>query len=356
MRLLSNITFHLAVLATVASCGGQNPIQPPPPPPPPVEVQLACPTAIVREATSAQGTDVHFDAPTPTAGTPPFDVQCEPGSSSTFPIGETPVRCTATGADTAQASCGFTVRVIASRTIGKTKFMAFGDSISEGVVSLAPLVMLGPPDTYPFKLEQMLRTGYPTQEVVVANHGVSGERTNQGVLRLPGLLDAEKPEVLLLLEGVNAVRSLSAATQERHLQTMITAAKTRNVDVIIATVMPVAPNGKLQPASEYMAAIRALNTRIFQLANRNGLGDVVDLFALFDGNMHLLGADGLHPSIEGQTRIAEAFRDEIVRRYDKSSTASFRVSPTSFSARELAILPRFNVRLKPDTTYRTLRD
>ena len=94
--------------------------------------------------------------------------------------------------------------------------------------------------------------------------------------------------------------------------------------VLIATIMPVAPNGKLQPASDYMTAIRALNTRIFQLANRNGLGNVVDLFALFDANMHLLGSDGLHPSVEGQTRIAEAFRDEIVRRYDNSSTTSLR--------------------------------
>ena len=87
--------------------------------------------------------------------------------------------------------------------------------------------------------------------------------------------------------------------------------------------MPVAPDGRLQPAPEFMSAIRALNSRIFGLANRNGLGPVVDLFALFDSNMHLLGSDGLHPTAEGQTRIAEAFRDEIVRRYNAKSTMSF---------------------------------
>ena len=38
-------------------------------------------------------------------------------------------------------------------------------------------------------------------------------------------------------------------------------------------------------------------------------------------------ADGLHPTVEGQTRIAEAFRDEIVRRYGSDmSTTSFRFS------------------------------
>jgi lysophospholipase L1-like esterase len=212
-----------------------------------------------------------------------------------------------------------------SQTLSRTKFLAFGDSITEGVVSLAPLIMLGPPDTYPFKLEQMLLQRYPTQAIVVTNRGKSGERTSQGVLRLPSELEAVKPQVLLLLEGVNAVQFLSTDTQEGHLDRMIRDAKERNVEVIIATVMPVAPGGKLQPAEQYMEAIRALNTRIFQLADRRGLGNVVDLFALFHANMHLLGGDGLHPSLEGQTRIAEAFRDEIIRRYESRATMASRL-------------------------------
>ena len=91
-----------------------------------------------------------------------------------FAIGETAVRCTATDADMAQASCGFGVTVRVSQTIAKTKFMAFGDSITEGAVSLAPLIMLGPPDTYPFKLEQMLLEQYPSQPIVVSESGHRG--------------------------------------------------------------------------------------------------------------------------------------------------------------------------------------
>ena len=281
---------------------------------------------MVREATTPQGTDVHFDAPTPTGGRPPYDVQCEPGSSSIFALGETSVRCTARDAGTAQASCVFAVTVRTSQTLRKTRFMAFGDSITDGKVSLVPLISLAGPDTYPFQLEQMLRERYVAQAIHVMNRGHSGERTDEGAQRLPGLLDEDKPEVLLLLEGVNAVRALSTATQEQHLQTMISDAKRRQVDILIATVMPVAPVGRLQPASEYNAAIRALNTRILRLADRNGIGPVVDLFALFEANMHLLGTDGLHPTLEGQRRIAEAFRDEIVRRYDAKSTTSLRLS------------------------------
>jgi hypothetical protein len=97
---------------------------------------------MVLEATTPQGAEVHFDAPAPTGGKAPYTVECEPGSGSVFPIGESTVRCTAKDADMAQASCEFPVSVRVSQMIAKTKFSAFGDSITEGAVSLAPMVML----------------------------------------------------------------------------------------------------------------------------------------------------------------------------------------------------------------------
>ena len=279
---------------------------------------------MTREATSPQGTDVHFDAPTPTNGRAPYSVQCDPGSSSVFTIGETTVRCTATDADMVQASCEFPVTVRASQTIAKTKFMAFGDSITEGAVSLAPRIMLGPPDTYPFKLEQMLRERYPSQQIVVVNQGLGGEDTRGGARRLPRVLDADKPEVLLLLEGINNL-NVSTATQANALRTMIIEAQDRDVAVIIATVMPVLPTSRVyQPTTT--EKIRALNERIFALAAEFRLGPPVDLFAIFEANPALIGADGLHPSIEGQTRIAEAFRDDIVRRYGSDAKTSLEFS------------------------------
>ena len=320
MRLLSNITFLCALLAAVSGCGGKGgPIQPDPQP---AEVRLACPAAIVREATSVDGTDVHFDAPVPTSGTAPFDVQCEPGSSSVFPIGETTVRCTARAADKGQASCSFPVTVRTSRMIAKTRFMAFGDSITEGAVSLAPLIMLDGPETYPFKLEQMLRERYFGQNIVVLNRGFAGDDTRDGARRLPQILQTDKPEVMLLLEGINNLGA-STSTQVTAIRTMILEAKTQGVDMIIATVMPVLPRWRLYTSST-MPKIQALNTEIFVLAAQYELGAPVDLFALFQARPELIGIDGLHPTLEGQTEIARAFRDEIVRRYDNSSTTSLR--------------------------------
>jgi lysophospholipase L1-like esterase len=322
MRLLSNITFLAALLATAVSCGGDddpNPIQPPPPV---SQLQLACPSAIVREATSPQGTDVHFDAPAPTGGQAPYTVACDPGSGSVFPIGETTDRCSAKDANMSQASCDFQVSVRVSKTLAKTKFTAFGDSITEGVVSLAPFIMLGPPDTYPFKLEQMLLQRYPVQPVLVVNEGRAGEDTRQLARRLPSVLNAHNPEVLLLQGGINNINALPTSTQVTAFRTMITDAQAHGAEVIIATLLPMLPSSR-QYRSTTPAKIDDLNAQIINLAAQYDLG-LVDLFAFFDANQQLMGSDGLHPSAEGQTRIAELFRDEIVRRYDRSSTTSFR--------------------------------
>ena len=315
------IAFVMVSIVFAAGCGGKGgPIQPPPPP---GQLQLACPAGRLLEASSPAGANLQFDSPVVTGGLAPIAVECAPGSGSVFPVGETNVQCTATAADTARASCGFVVRVRVSQVLEHTKFVAFGDSITEGAISLAPLMLLAPPDTYPFKLEQMLTQRFPAQAFVVSNQGRGGERTTQGVTRLPSVLHAEQPEVLLLLEGINTVNELSTAQQANALESMIDDARRAGVQTIIATVMPMMPAARVYRATTN-AKIVALNQRIFELADKYRIGEPVDLFAIFEAEPYLIGRDGLHPTLEGQTRIAEAFRDEIVRRYEVRSTLSSR--------------------------------
>jgi lysophospholipase L1-like esterase len=284
-------------------------------PPKPPALQLTSPSQLVRDATSPIGADVTFDNPTPTGGRGPYQVTCEPGSGTVFPIGETTVSCTAIDADNAQATCGFTVRVRVGPTIAKTKYLAFGDSITEGAISLAPFIRLALSETYPAKLEQFLRQLHPSQEIIVLNSGKGGEHTGQGAQRLPGVLDAERPQVVMILEGINASWRLTVNQQADAIRSMVVASQQRGVDVILATVMPATPEWEANGHAGALARVKDLNTRIKQIAADFKLGPVVDLYALFEANPQLLGVDGLHPSAEGQTRISEAFAVEIVRRY-----------------------------------------
>jgi acyl-CoA thioesterase I len=320
-RRVSPTLVAISALLAAAACGGKSPIQPPPPP---SELQLSCPAPLVLEATTAQGTEAHWDAPKPAGGREPFKAQCDPGSGSLFKVGESIVRCSATDADVRQASCSFAVRV--SRPLARTRFVAFGDSITEGqVLSLGFAMVVEPFESYPHKLEQILRSRYPAQAVRVFNSGYGGEEPATGVARLPGILDAEHPEVLLIQEGINGLTTARVTSYGNHLRTMVSLARQRNIDVIIATLLPVGPpHTDSRPTKR--EAVTQLNQRIEGIAAEFGIGPPLDLYSPFQANPSLLDRDGLHPTRAGYTRIAELFAEEIVRRYGEQSQTSLRAT------------------------------
>ncbi len=249
----------------------------------------------------------------PSTGRPPYVVECSPASGSLFSVGQTRVDCTAKDADLTQTSCSFNVDVRVSQTLRKTRFLAFGDSITAGQVSPA-LLLVENPDSYPFKLQELLRQAYPAQEVVILNDGKGGERPSEGVVRLPGELATHQPEVLLLLEGIISVRNVPTATNGRHLRAMVTAARQQGVDVIMATVIPVGAGLEAKEPG-INAAVVALNLEIGRIAQEFALGPPVDLYSLFHAEPGLIGRDNLHPTAEGFTRMTVLFRDAIVSRY-----------------------------------------
>jgi lysophospholipase L1-like esterase len=295
-------------LLMVAGCGG-NPVDPSPP-----TLALSCPASITVEATQPGGATATFEQPAARDGRPPYRIDCAPGSGSDFPSGETRVNCTATDSEQTQAACSFNVIVGISQRLAKIRFLSFGDSITGGTVSPA-LTFLDNPDSYPYKLEHLLRGRYPAQEIVVLNRGVGGERLQQGAARLPGVLDADRPEVLLLFEGIISVRQIPTATNAQHLRTMVSAARQRGIDVMMATVMPVGAGLEAKEPGINAAVVR-LNVEIRKLAQEFALGEPVDLYALFQASPQLIGRDNLHPTQEGFTRIAEKFNEAVIARYD----------------------------------------
>lgn len=229
-----------------------------------------------------------------------------------------------------RASCTFGVSIRTSARLARTRFVAFGDSITVGEVPEGLFFTIREPlESYPYKLEQMLRTRYPAQEIVVVNRGWGGEEPDEGVLRLPGVLDADQPEVLLLQEGTNGLTTARVSSYANHLRTIVATARQRNVDVILANLLPVGPpHTNTRPTKA--AAVRELNRRMDLLAVELGIAPVLDLYAAFEADPSLLAIDGLHPTRQGYTRIAELFADEIIRRYGTAGQTSLR--PTNCCA------------------------
>ena len=327
-RLHACVVLALLCALPQAACGG-SPTAPNP------TLGLSCPPRVEAATPSFEGTIVTFDAAAQ-GGRPPASVVCAPASGSTFPIGETMVSCTATDAASQTAGCTFPVVVARTPTLARTRLLAFGDSITEGVVSPAPelLLRVATPEAYPGQLEQMLDARYSSQSISVLNRGRAGETLAQGRQRLPGVLDEDRPEVLLLLEGVNNIRNVPTDDLADDLDNMVRSARRRNIEVILAKLLPISDERESGSRQGTQQAIRDLNEEIERIARRHNLGAPVDLYSVFLSMPSLLGRDGLHPTAEGYVRMAEIFFESVKGRYEVNSAPpsgdpGFVVSPGS---------------------------
>lgn len=72
---------------------------------------ITCPSSLSVTASSAAGATVTYAAPTASGGCGTPSITCAPPSGSTFPIGTTPVTCTAFDACSTTATCNFAISV-----------------------------------------------------------------------------------------------------------------------------------------------------------------------------------------------------------------------------------------------------
>jgi len=279
---------------------------------------LTCPTDISTQSPDGLPVNVSFQMPAAQGGSPPVPVTCSVPATNAFPIGTTPVTCTATDALSRSASCSFTVEVRPPPELRFTRFVAFGDSLTAGEVSPAPsLLFLSPTDAYPFRLEGMLRARYPRQTITVENHGVPGElATEGGGARLPSVLTARRPEVVLIMEGTNDLHTRTPDRIVDALNGMIRDASQRQVMVFLATVPPQRPGGRRDAVARI---VPVLNDLIRALAAREKV-PLVDVYAPLAADLSLIGRDDLHPTELGYQVMARTFFDAIVARLDTSVT------------------------------------
>jgi lysophospholipase L1-like esterase len=219
--------------------------------------------------------------------------------------------------------------------LSATRFTAFGDSITEGLVQRCPgaspieneadpLRIELPraqgraqpsPTAYPAKLQALLAERYPSQMITVINEGAGGEDMKGGVANLPAVLSANAPEVLLLQEGINTLNEQHKAgipLVVEGLRTMIQEARSRTIKVFAATLLPERPGGcRAYDYSEDYDDIIEANVQIRRMIGTEG-AILVDLYEAFNGRTGMLiGEDGLHPSAAGYQRMAAAFFDAI---------------------------------------------
>lgn len=302
------MTAVLTVLA--AACGG-GPTGPPPPPPVQT-LTVTCPSAAPVESPDDAPVPVSFGAATASGGQAPVTTTCTAESGATFPVGTTNVVCTATDGRGVSAACTFPVVVRpAPRLVGE-RFVAFGDSITFGTDS-RPISMAAPPGAYPERLQQRLAARYRMQRPEVVNEGVPGEEASVAVMRFRDVLLMHQPDIVILMEGTNDLLTQQVGMMRARdaLRAMIQEAKRQDRRVLLSTIIPQRMNGsRVPPRDPFAVWVQPLNDEIRKLATEENVA-LVDMWAVFNANMSLIGEDDVHPTQLGFEVMADTFFEAI---------------------------------------------
>jgi lysophospholipase L1-like esterase len=162
---------------------------------------------------------------------------------------------------------------------GDGVILAFGDSLTYGTGA-------GESESYPAVLGQL--SGHK-----VLNYGVPGEISADGLARLPGVLEREKPALLILCHGANdLLRHMDQRQAAENLRGMVRLARERGIGVLLIAV----PDFKLSlsPPKFYSEVAAEFNIPIEVKALPQILGKVS------------LKSDYVHPNAAGYRQLAEA--------------------------------------------------
>ena len=272
---------------------------------------------------------VSFDTPAAVGGQGSVSVSCSPASGETFPIGTTAVTCTATDSLSRTASCAFPITVSKLAQLSKTRFLAFGDSITAGEVTFpigSSLIgataitkqVVVPSAAYPTILAKTLQGRYASQAdlITVANYGVGGEKVINARNRYFSALSIVRPDVVIILDGLNDIaagENGAASGAASEIRVWVAEARARGMSVFVATPPPGRPNGN-RTVNPVLVVDWA--NRIRDIAARDNVG-LVELYnTMLPDAERYIGVDGLHPTEAGYAKIADIFFQSIQSNFE----------------------------------------
>lgn len=166
----------------------------------------------------------------------------------------------------------------------------YGDSLTAGYG-------LDPDEAYPALIQRKLEASGRSWRAV--NAGVSGETTSGGLRRLDWVLRQPVDVFVLALGGNDGLRGVAPEVTRRNLQEIVDRVRARYPQAVVVIA------GMQMPPSmgpQYTDAFR----RVFpDVAEASGAALIPFLLEGVGGIPEMNQADQIHPTAEGQERIAE---------------------------------------------------
>ncbi len=187
----------------------------------------------------------------------------------------------------------------------EVRIMAFGDSLLTGYG-------LKDGESYPARLESALRARGVNARI--ANAGVSGDTTADGLQRLAFALDSQDraPDLVLIsLGGNDMLRALPPAQTRQNLDAMLTLLHERGVKVLLLGMLA-APNlGK-----DYAAQFNSIYP---ELAKKHGASLVPFFMQPLMERPELVQKDKVHPTEQGIEEMVAQTIDQVTAALPKAN-------------------------------------
>ncbi len=162
--------------------------------------------------------------------------------------------------------------------------LVVGDSLSAGYGMALD-------EAWPRLLEQKLQAQGHDYRVV--NASITGDTTQGGRTRLPGLLERHSPALVIIeLGGNDGLRGLPLATTRANLEAMTRASREAGAEVLLTGIV-LPPNY----GASYTQAFEAIYTDLSRAHDALLVPFFMEGVALTDGMMQ---ADGIHPNAAAQ--------------------------------------------------------
>jgi lysophospholipase L1-like esterase len=223
-------------------------------------------------------------------------------------------------------AAGSILAVPAVLAIGSNKpnvYLAYGDSITAGTGS-------SDGSGYRSYFQADMRALWGAANVPAV--GLSGKRSNAGIVPLGAALATHRPAYTLILFGTNdwndvVCREAPPCYTIDSLRAMIQDARGSGSSPIIGTIPPVNPKWVDKGATERNEWVKAMNAEIRKMAAAEK-APVADIHALFTAksDMTTLFDDTVHPNDQGYQLIGQAFVAAVTR---PRGSAGLRHSPFS---------------------------
>lgn len=173
--------------------------------------------------------------------------------------------------------------------LGDSISAAYGMSLHEGWVAL---------------LDQRLASAGTPVEIV--NASISGETTDGGRRRLPGLLDEHAPDAVIIeLGGNDGLRGYPADRLRDNLISMVESARQAGARVLVLP-MEIPPNYGSRYASDFRNSFPVA-------AESTGARLGPFLLEGIATDTDLMQPDGIHPTRDAQSMIVDALLADVVR-------------------------------------------